>query len=184
MCPVPLCCALLNRGTAAPRCLSWCGCRGQALVAFCRLSHHIKAHCRSGQLPKQVYDPWPYSPGRFQPPIHTGWLPPPWNRHCVHLGALTQAVLPCPCSRDSISTPMASPRARWRRVHPINIYGRHAHPQLCRAGAEPGWAQHTRLCLGSRQKLLRAPVLPAQPLTLCTHGFSALQHRQGPCRQQ
>lgn len=28
VCPVPLCCALLNRGTAAPRCLSWCACVG------------------------------------------------------------------------------------------------------------------------------------------------------------
>lgn len=29
--PVPLCHALLNRGTAAPRCLSWCGCAGSGL---------------------------------------------------------------------------------------------------------------------------------------------------------
>lgn len=28
VCPVPLCHALLNRGTAAPRCLSCCGCVG------------------------------------------------------------------------------------------------------------------------------------------------------------
>lgn len=120
------------------------------------------------------------------PPPSVGWIPPPCETDTAFsLGALTSAALPCPHSRYSIYIPIASTRAHLRRVHPINIYGRHAHPRSSAgAGAELSWAQHTRHCLGSRQKPPRAPVLPPHRPTLCTHCFPSSPHRQGLCRHQ
>lgn len=97
-----------------------------------------------------------------------------WNRHCIQpwCSDLGCTALPCPHSRYSIYIPIASTRAHLRRVHPINIYGRHAHPRSSAgAGAEPSWAQHTRHSLGSRQKppesLCCLPIAPP-----CAHtGF-------------
>lgn len=84
-------------------------------------------------------------------------IPPPCGIGTgFSLGVLTWAALPCPHSRYSLYIPISSTRAH--RVHPINIYGRHAHPRSSAgAGAEPSWVQHSRHCLGGREK-------PPEPL--------------------
>lgn len=77
--PVPLCRALLNRGTAAPCCLSCLGCVGSGLGEQRPLSAvpggRFRACCRYGRFAQQLWDPRGYSPSPFPPPA--GRIPPP-----------------------------------------------------------------------------------------------------------